>query len=745
MAKELFWPGEGDGDALSLARKRAIIVFCLAGGGLGFLSSVRGYLAGELLPGTANFHLSIFGPLIILLAPLLIRLRFDPEKIITAILAYSYVLIAAISFSDGGILNHSQFFLVAWAAIVALLYGWKGAFTGGVLTLASFATLLFLNRYVTPSAMGLLESEALLREWLVTGLAFCLLLVVSSAAVFQTSMHRAARRLNEATQAAQSAERAKSEFLANMSHEIRTPMNGVMGMAELLAQTGLDDKQKMFTDVIVRSGSSLLTIINDILDFSKIDAGRMELDPAPFRLRETVDDVAGLVYPRVSEKDLELVVRISPEAPEMMIGDAGRFRQVLANLVGNAVKFTESGHILIDIEPVGHWRPGKSATLRVAVEDTGCGIPADKQHLLFKKFSQVDGSATRKHEGTGLGLAISAALVELMGGTIGVESSENAGSRFWFEVKMPVVPDEAGAAAKPAPASGARMLVVDDKAINRAVLAEQLAAWGFDVATTEDGHAALQILNAAQGAGIQVDCVLLDQEMPAMPGSELVGLLRWEAAIATTPVVMLSTSAELPDGRSFASLDIQGHLLKPISSARLFQAIGDALGTSQKAASVDATHHEQAEMPASEAPAAHQYPAGEAEQCDILVCEDNETNRLVFSQILDIAGLEYAMAADGREGIEKFRTLRPRLIVMDVSLPGMNGLEATAKIRSLTEEGGADVPIIGVTAHALHGDREMCLEAGMSDYLSKPVSPQVLLRKIRKWMDKQDGSRVMRA
>ena len=230
-----------------------------------------------------------------------------------------------------------------------------------------------------------------------------------------------------------------------------------------------------------------------------------------------------------------------------------------------------------------------------------------------------------------------------------------------------------------------------------------------------------------------------------MPGSELVGLLRREAAIATTPVVMLSTSAELPDGRSFASLDIQGHLLKPISSARLFQAIGDALGTSQKAASVDATHHEQAEMPASEAPAAHQYPAGEAEQCDILVCEDNETNRLVFSQILDIAGLEYAMATDGREGIEKFRALRPRLIVMDVSLPGMNGLEATAKIRLLTEEGGADVPIIGVTAHALHGDREMCLEAGMSDYLSKPVSPQVLLRKIRKWMDKQDGSRVMRA
>ena len=579
MAKELFWPGEGDGDALSLARKRAIIVFCLAGGGLGFISSVRGYLAGELLPGTANFHLSIFGPLVILFAPLLIRLRFDPEKIITAILAYSYVLIAAISVSDGGIVNHSQFFLVAWAAIVALLYGWKGAFTSGVLTLISFAALLSFNQYVTPSAMGLMESEALLREWLVTGLAFCLLLVISSAAVFQTSMHRAAKRLNEATQAAQAAERAKSEFLANMSHEIRTPMNGVMGMAELLASTELDAKQRMFTDVIVKSGASLLTIINDILDFSKIDAGLMHLDPEPFALAEAIEDVATLVSTRAAEKDVELIVRVDPALPEMVVGDVGRIRQVLTNLVGNAVKFTDQGHVYVDVngEIVDDGNGGRVAALNVRVEDTGIGIAPDKLAKAFDKFSQVDSSATRKHEGTGLGLAIASSLIDLMGGEIGAESEEGVGSTFWFKVRLPVH----GAAERkkrvPVDVTGANVVIIDDNKVNRAILGEQMRAWRFESADCQSGEEGLALLRAAHAAGVGVDAVILDFQMPGMSGEEVLREIRNDPALSGLAVIMLTSVDYAKSHPSVADLVLQAVLTKPTRSSLLLETIVDVI------------------------------------------------------------------------------------------------------------------------------------------------------------------------
>ena len=304
-----------------------------------------------------------------------------------------------------------------------------------------------------------------------------------------------------------------------MSHEIRTPMNGVLGMAELLAKTELTPRQKTFTDVIVKSGNALLTIINDILDFSKINAGQLTLDPAPFRLAEAVEDVATLVSARVAEKNLELIVRVDPRLPAIVVGDVGRFRQIVTNMLGNAVKFTEKGHVLIDVS-------GEVADdmvqLKVRVEDTGIGIPADKLQSVFEKFAQVDGSSTRRHEGTGLGLAIAARLVDLMGGKIGIESEVGRGSVFWFTVPMPVHEARRRRRVVPVDVTGARVLVIDDNQVNREILLEQLRSWGFDCAAAESGRHRPGLPRPRRASSAPaVDCVILDYQMPGMNGADV--------------------------------------------------------------------------------------------------------------------------------------------------------------------------------------------------------------------------------
>ncbi|RWF38853.1 MAG: response regulator, partial [Mesorhizobium sp.] len=353
-----------------------------------------------------------------------------------------------------------------------------------------------------------------------SGLLFAVLAIVAFW-VFRP-MEKAIRRAFAETAAslfkAEAADRAKSEFLANMSHEIRTPMNGVLGMAELLAKTELTTRQKTFTDVIVKSGNALLTIINDILDFSKINAGQMMLDPAPFRLAEAVEDVATLVSARVAEKNIELIVRVDPRLPSFVVGDAGRFRQIVTNLVGNAVKFTEKGHVLVD---VGGEVTDGVVQLKVRVEDTGIGIPAEKLQNVFEKFAQVDGSSTRRHEGTGLGLAIAARLVDLMGGKIGVESEIGRGSVFWFAVPLPAHSQDSRDEIVPVDVTGARVLVIDDNPVNREILLEQLRSWSFDCAAAESGAVGLAFLDRASQLGAAVDCIILDYQMPGMNGADV--------------------------------------------------------------------------------------------------------------------------------------------------------------------------------------------------------------------------------